>query len=83
MNRRIDYSLLRSIMFITLPYIIICTIPNWLGITTVKPEYQNFRAILDSSIFGLFIGCVGCTIYALVHNAKIGMKYTKEKTNGN
>lgn len=67
----ISYRTPRTIAVFSAPYFVICALPHYLGITTIKPEFEIFRAILDGSVTGLFVGSIIYLLYAILHNIRV------------
>jgi uncharacterized membrane protein len=68
---RISYRMPRTIAVFTAPSVVICALPHYLGMTTIKPEFEIFRSIFDGSVTGLFIGSIVYLLYAIVHNIRV------------
>jgi hypothetical protein len=68
---RIPYEPIRQLLLLLTPSMLMCVIPDWIGITQIKPDFQTFRFWFNSTVsFAFFTSCA-FLIYALVHNANI------------
>jgi hypothetical protein len=74
--KRIDYRMPRTIAFFTMPSVVICALPHYFGVTTIKPEFEIFRTIFDCGVTGMFVGAVLYSIYAIIHNARLNNEET-------
>jgi hypothetical protein len=74
--KRIDYRMPRTIAVFTMPSVVICALPHYLGVTTIKPEFEIFRTIFDGGVTGAFVGAVLYSIYAIIHNARLNNEET-------
>lgn len=68
---RISYRTPRTIAVFSAPSFVICALPHYLGITTIKPEFEIFRSIFDGSVTGLFVGSIVYLLYAILHNIRV------------
>ena len=71
---RVDYTFIRSYLSIITPYFLICTLPSWLGITNIVPEWKEFRFWFDNAVAVLFFAGIICLLWTMVHNAKLNME---------
>lgn len=76
---RIDYRPIRQWILFLLPSMLICVLPDWLGITEVKQDWLTFRFWFDFIVAWCFFGGLAYAAYAVVHNAKLEIS-TKEET---
>ncbi len=63
------YEPYRSILFFISVMLIILVLPNYIGITAIKPEYIVFRQILDTSVFVVWCVTLLYSIIAIIYNA--------------
>ena len=69
--KRIDYTMPRTIAIFTMPSFMMCALPHYLGVTTIKPEFEVFRTIFDGSVTVALFGSLVYSIYAIIHNARL------------
>lgn len=72
----IDYRFVRQWLLFFTPYFFICTLPSWLGITQIAPDWATFRFWFDNFIAWCFFSGVAYLVYAIAHNAKLKEKNT-------
>ena len=71
---RKDYRFVRQWVLFFLPSFLICALPDWLGVTQVKPEWQSFRFWFNFFVSWCFFGGLAYLVYALWFNARLEMK---------
>ena len=72
--KKIEYQPIRQWILFFLPAMLICVLPDVLGITQIKPEWETFRRIFDFTVCWAFFGGIAYAIYAVVHNARLETK---------
>jgi len=72
----IDYLPIRKWVVFFTPAMLISVLPNWLGITEIKPDMATFHFLFDNFVALCFFGGVAYAIYAVIHNAKLKEKNT-------
>ena len=70
----IDHQSIRTWILLFTPPMLLCVLPNWLGITEVKSDMATFRFWFDSFVTLCFFSGVAYAIYAVIHNANVRSK---------
>lgn len=68
---RIEYQPIRRWTLFFLPSFLLCALPDYLGITTPKEEFEVFRMWFDLFVSVAFWGGVLYAVYAVLHNAML------------
>jgi hypothetical protein len=72
---RIEYHGIRRWVLFFLPAFLICALPDYLGITVIKPGWEAFRMYFDGLVTVCFVGGIVYALYAVVHNAGLESGY--------
>jgi hypothetical protein len=68
---KIEYEPIRHWILFFTPSMLLCVLPDWLGITNIKPDWLTFRTWFDFIVAWCFFGGIAYAVYAVLHNANL------------